>query len=102
MGGGIAGTLLARKRPRLLPVEDRVVRCAFGSPTDLWTWLPAVFADGRLDRLLRAARDRARVPAAVSALRVLHVVVWMRHRPAHLEHHCPGGTGAGKTPLTTY
>lgn len=28
----IAGKLLARKRPRLLPVYDKVVRCALGRP----------------------------------------------------------------------
>jgi hypothetical protein len=90
MSQDAASTLLARKRPRLLPVNDRVVRCAYGSPPELEHWLLTVFADSRLDRRLLAARDRAGVSPHVSALRVLHVVVWMRHAPAHLEHHCPG------------
>jgi hypothetical protein len=90
MSADATSTLLARKRPRLLPVHDRVTRCASGSPPELEHWLLTVFADSRLDRRLLAARDRAGVSPHVSALRVLHVVVWMRHAPAHLEHHCPG------------
>ncbi|MFI1453835.1 DUF6308 family protein [Streptomyces roseus] len=32
----IAGKVLARKRPRLLPVYDRIVRCAVGRPPSFW------------------------------------------------------------------
>ena len=88
----ITTTLLGRKRPRLIPVYDRVVRCAFGRPAGLWDWALDTFADGDLrihDRLL-AVREAADVSDAVSALRVLDVVVWMRHQPVHLENGCPG------------
>ncbi|GAB4079997.1 hypothetical protein GCU67_00590 [Modestobacter muralis] len=90
MGWVVTGTLLARKRPQLVPVEDRVVRCAFGRPDGVWNWLLSMFADGRLGAHLRAALARAGVPSQVSALRVLDVIVWMRHRPAHLHDHCAG------------
>jgi hypothetical protein len=88
MGWVITSKLLARKRPRLLPVYDRVVRCALGEPVGLWNWLLAMSADGRLEQRLTAVRDRARVPDGVSLLRVLDV--WMRHRPTHLTYGCPG------------
>ncbi|MGY2075033.1 DUF6308 family protein [Blastococcus sp. SYSU DS0828] len=92
MGWVITGKLLARKRPRLLPVYDRVVRCAYGRPDGLWSWLFAMFADdgARLSDRLLAAREAAGVSPGVSALRVLDVIVWMRHRPVHLLNGCPG------------
>lgn len=86
----LADALLARKRPRLVPAYDRVVRCALGSPADLESRLLDLFADGRLDPALLAARDGAGVPPHVAALRVLDVVLWVRHRPEHLEHGCRG------------
>jgi Family of unknown function (DUF6308) len=92
MGWVITNKLLARKRPRLIPVYDRVVRCAYGYPDGLWNWLVAMFAvDGGVlnDRLL-AAREAAGVSPEVSVLRVLDVIVWMRHRPDHLLNGCPG------------
>lgn len=35
----IAGKLLPRKRPQLMPVWDDVVRCAMGHPDNAWLWL---------------------------------------------------------------
>ncbi|MFI7336291.1 DUF6308 family protein, partial [Micromonospora aurantiaca] len=35
----IAGKLLARKRPRLVPVYDRVVSCAYRTRSGFWRWL---------------------------------------------------------------
>lgn len=36
MGWVIAGKVLARKRPHLIPVYDNVVRCALGRPAGPW------------------------------------------------------------------
>jgi hypothetical protein len=92
MGWVTAGKLLARKRPRLVPVYDNVVRCAFGRPAKPWKWLHARFTEdgGVLAEHLVAARDAAGVEPTVSPLRVLDVLVWMRHRPVHLRGACPG------------
>ena len=93
MGWVITSKLLARKRPQLLPVYDRVVRCSFGRPAGLWNWLLAMFAadGGVLSTQLHAAREAAGVPAEVSALRVLDVIVWMRHRDEHRNNgRCSG------------
>ncbi|MEU6578292.1 DUF6308 family protein [Streptomyces sp. NPDC046805] len=90
VGWVIAGKLLARKRPRLLPVYDKVVRCALGRPRPSF-WLPlhdALRADDRaLHRQLLALRQVAGLPETVSALRVCDVAVWMGHRAE--GHACP-------------
>lgn len=36
IGWVTVGKLLARKRPRLLPVHDQVVRCVLGRPESFW------------------------------------------------------------------
>ncbi|MGW3520595.1 DUF6308 family protein [Streptomyces hydrogenans] len=85
----IAGKLLARKRPRLLPVYDRVVRCAVGRPPSFWLALHTALRedDAALHRRLLELRQVAGVPETVSALRVCDVAVWMNHRA--LGHACP-------------
>ncbi|MGQ4388897.1 DUF6308 family protein [Streptomyces sp. SAS_270] len=90
VGWVIAGKLLARKRPWLLPVYDKVVRCALGRPhPSFWLALHAALrADDRaLHRQLLALRQVAGVPETVSALRVCDVAVWMGHRSD--GHACP-------------
>lgn len=84
-----AGKLLARKRPRLVPVYDGVVKCAYGRPKHPWQWLHEHFKDGTLPDKLVAVRDQAGVPNAISPLRVLDVIVWMRHHRDHKPSHCP-------------
>ncbi|MFF7756009.1 DUF6308 family protein [Streptomyces sp. NPDC007971] len=86
----IAGKLLARKRPRLLPVYDKVVRCALGRPRpSFWLALHAALRenDRALHRELLALRQVAGVPETVSALRICDVAVWMGHRAE--GHACP-------------
>ncbi|MFF2777422.1 DUF6308 family protein [Streptomyces sp. NPDC058052] len=90
VGWVIAGKILARKRPRLLPVYDRVVRCAVGRPRpSYWLALHAALRadDHALHRQSLALRRTAGVPETVSALRVCDVVVWMGHRAE--GHACP-------------
>jgi hypothetical protein len=90
MGYVITSKLLARKRPQLVPVYDDVVRCALGAPEGMWSWLARHFADAdvALAQRLVAVRKQADVPAGVSVLRVLDVIVWMRHRPTHRRTGC--------------
>ncbi|WP_328698433.1 DUF6308 family protein [Streptomyces sp. NBC_00342] len=89
VGWVIAGKLLARKRPRLLPVYDRVVRCALGHPPSFWTELRTALRedDAALHHRLLGLRQSAGLPETVSALRVADVAVWMAH-PAP-GHRCP-------------
>ncbi|MGW1965096.1 DUF6308 family protein [Streptomyces sp. NPDC001935] len=88
MGWVIAGKVLARKRPRLLPVYDKVVRCALGRPRPFWTSLHTALRDddNALHHQLLALRRTAGLPDTVSALRVCDVTVWMSHRA--LRHGC--------------
>ncbi|WP_405622967.1 DUF6308 family protein [Streptomyces sp. NBC_00076] len=78
-----------RKRPRLLPVYDQVVRCVLGRPKSFW--LDALRADNHaLHRELMALRQSADLPATGSALRVCDVVLWMHHRT---DHHREAASG---------
>ncbi|MFE2375277.1 DUF6308 family protein [Streptomyces sp. NPDC059398] len=92
IGWVTAGKLLARKRPRLLPVYDQVVRCILGRPKSFWLDLHgALHADNHALHLeLIALRQAANLPATVSALRVCDVVLWMHHHTAHQQRRCGG------------
>ncbi|MCX5326827.1 DUF6308 family protein [Streptomyces sp. NBC_00120] len=92
IGWVTAGKLLARKRPRLLPVYDQVVRCILGRPTSFWLDLHgALRADNHaLHRELLGLRQAADLPVTVSALRVCDVVLWMHHRTDHQQRSCIG------------
>ena len=70
--------LLARKRPRLLPVYDEVVKKQVGNPVNIWESLRvALQADeGLLAARLRRIGDEAG-GAHLSVLRVFDVVTWM-------------------------
>lgn len=91
MGWVTAGKLLARKRPRLVPVYDRVVRCALGRPAKPWLQLNDMFAveAGALPELLTHVRSEAGVDQRVSPARVLDVILWMRHHRSHRPSRCP-------------
>lgn len=95
MGWVIAGKVLARKRPHLVPVYDNVVRCALGAPNGMWTWLHEALTadDSSLTTQLRGVRDAAGAPEQVSLLRVLDVILWMRHHDGHQHSACAGLTG---------
>jgi hypothetical protein len=87
-----AGKLLARKRPKLIPVYDSVVRCQFGAPEYVWLKLHArlIEHDGALRTALAAARDTVGVASQVSVLRALDVVLWLRHHEEHTKGKCDG------------
>lgn len=70
--------LLARKRPRLLPVYDSVVRKEVGAPKNYWAALNHDLAaeDKALYRQLLAIRDAAGLEDDISALRIFDIVTW--------------------------
>ena len=67
--------LLAAKRPRLVPVIDKIVEAQLGSTGDYWQ----AFQEALGDEPLRLEIERATktAPARVSLLRRLDVVAWM-------------------------
>ncbi|WP_336031235.1 DUF6308 family protein [Geodermatophilus sp. FMUSA9-8] len=85
-----AGTLLARKRPLLVPVPDPVVSCALDVPGDGWDWVLGAFGeDGALAARVAAVR-RAAGLVTTGDLRALQTIVWMRHHREHLFTRCAG------------
>lgn len=86
IGWVTAGKLLARKRPRLLPVYDKVVRCVLGEPKGVWLALDGALADSEVQKQVATLRPGA--PEGVSALRVVDVALWMRHHVAHARGEC--------------
>ena len=78
----VAGTLVARKRPRLVPVYDRSVEDLLLPTEMLWVSLArALRADGgALQRRLVALREEAGIGADISAVRVFEIVAWMTAR----------------------
>jgi hypothetical protein len=80
VGYVIAGKLLARKRPRLVPVLDSVVLRVLGHPgVDYWRDLREQLRanEGWLNDRLKEIRARAGLDDLVSVIRVLDVLVWM-------------------------
>ena len=69
----LAAAVLARKRPRLIPVWDHVVRCALGRPDYAWLWLDGRLReqDGAIRDQLRKLHQEAGLPPEVSLLRTL-------------------------------
>jgi len=86
VGWVTASKLLARKRPRLLPVYDQVVKCALGSPGNFWISLHDALATPDVISALKPLHQQA--PARVTPLRVLDVAVWMHHHRAHVRGSC--------------
>ena len=77
IGWVTANKLLARKRPRLLPVYDEVVREVVGDPENFWESLrEALQADGKsLARRLRTIGAEAGAPH-LSVIRVFDMIAW--------------------------
>ena len=75
----IAGKLLARKRPHLIPVYDRIVKSVTGGDSNYWVPLcKALQADGcALHEGLLRLRAAAGLPSTVTVLRVFDVIAWM-------------------------
>jgi hypothetical protein len=87
VGWVTAGKLLARKRPHLIPVWDDVVSCALGKRNrgDVWQWMDGLLRQtgGALQRAIDGLQQVAAIPPSVSRIRVLDVVIWMRHHDDH-------------------
>ncbi len=74
----IATKLIARKRPRLRPIWDRVVAEVTGTQKQQWEPLREALSkqNGALQQRLIALHTAAGLPAAVTPLRVLDVIAW--------------------------
>ncbi|MEU6572592.1 DUF6308 family protein [Streptomyces sp. NPDC046805] len=89
-GPVIAGKLLARKRPHLIPVYDTRVKQLFQRPkTDhsFWAALTAALRsdNGALRDQLVRLRHKAGIGEDISILRVFDVIAWMHQGPRGQE-----------------
>jgi Family of unknown function (DUF6308) len=78
----IASKLLARKRPQLIPIYDRVVKTVTGGDPNFWAPLCDKLREdkGRLHRRLLQLRNEAALPPSIPALRIFDVIAWMEGR----------------------
>lgn len=74
-----ASKLMARKRPRLIPLIDKVVRDTLRHPRDgkFWRRLRAYLRTDDLHARLLRIRDSSDAPAETSAIRIFDIIVWM-------------------------
>jgi len=84
-----ASKLLARKRPRLVPLYDEKVRrvVALADGTDWWLSLREALRrdceDNEVRHRVRQAMSEASVPGYVSVLRSLDVIIWAHATAPH-------------------
>lgn len=83
LGPVTTSKLMARKRPRLIPVRDSVVKRALAPPSrsDFWQYLRGELTEEVVEKLTRlherACDDSPTVPRPLALLRVLDIVIWM-------------------------
>ncbi|MFM1726549.1 MULTISPECIES: DUF6308 family protein [Rhodococcus] len=85
IGRTVASKLIARKRPRLFPIYDRVIGEVLDTKqAHLDPVRRALRAnDGELHRRLVSLREQAGLDDAVPALRILTVLAWMQLKSPH-------------------
>ena len=80
-----SATIMARKRPRLVPAFDKDIKRGFQAEENKTFMWPLYFAF-RTDygkmvlKNLREVMARAGLPRSISVLRAMEVIVWMEHR----------------------
>jgi hypothetical protein len=79
-----ASKLIARKRPRLIPVYDSVVAAAIGPPYGWWAAFHRALQDPALRNRLTEIRTESNVGDDISLLRIMEVAIWTLH-----EHEQP-------------
>lgn len=81
VGPTTASKLMARKRPKLIPIWDSVIKAQTGLSSSLaqWQeWHAALTADGgKLASRLDQIQAQAQLPAPLPRLRVMDVILWM-------------------------
>jgi Family of unknown function (DUF6308) len=79
VGPTIASKLIARKRPRLMPIYDSVVSKVLGTKKHHWEPIRVALRkdDHALHNRLLRLKEKADLPEEVSVLRVLDVIAWM-------------------------
>jgi hypothetical protein len=97
MGPTKTSKLLARKRPRLLPVQDTHVLKAVGGSTNLWADLRMFLREDekKWSSWLREVRALSGVADDISELRVFDILVWTTE-----SNRAAGARKAAKTSIS--
>ncbi|MBU8827475.1 DUF6308 family protein [Mycolicibacterium goodii] len=74
-----ASKLMARKRPRLVPIVDSVIRHALSLGGEPRRELRECLADPEVRAAVERARPQVAPAEIISTLRLLDAVVWIRH-----------------------
>lgn len=74
-----ASKLMARKRPRLVPVVDSVIRHALGLGVDPRRELRDCLTDPAVRAAIERSRPKSAPAGLISPLRLLDAVIWIRH-----------------------
>lgn len=81
VGPATAGKLIARKRPKLYPIADRVVSEALGARSGvIWPLREELKENKELVKQLKSLRKAAGLPKTISPIRVLDVITWMEQK----------------------
>lgn len=91
VGDTKASKLLARKRPRLIPITDSIIASAVGTPGRTWPTLRLCFQDG----LFRERLENLRPDGAegISLLRIFDVAIWMLYSRSKAARKVRGKIG---------
>lgn len=79
VGATIASKILARKRPHLIPIWDKVIGAVVGKDTakDQWlNWHNLFMEDPDLAGRLTRIHQLSTVPTPISELRIMDAVLW--------------------------
>ncbi|MBB3086666.1 DUF6308 family protein [Geodermatophilus sabuli] len=87
VGPTIASKLCARKRPRMIPIYDSVVRDVTDARLAQWEPLRNELraGDGALHERLLRLRDEVGLDERISAIRVYDVITWMEGKQRNLR-----------------
>lgn len=87
VGPSTTSKILARKRPRLIPIYDSIIRrvTALPGPNDQWLYWHTSYADGVLAERLAEIRQKSAITEPISQLRELDIVLWMHGKRQGFE-----------------
>lgn len=78
VGATIASKIMARKRPNLVPITDKLVGDLVGRQGDYWLqWFTALTDGSGLQGRLEEIKRMAKIKETPSPLRVIDTVLWM-------------------------
>jgi hypothetical protein len=94
VGGTRTSKLMARKRPRLIPIVDSVIRKALPLGDDSWVSLRSALQDEQVRQTIEEIRPPG--PAStVSTLRLLDAATWMRYGQSRNARKARKAAGLG-------